>query len=81
MNNKKTKALIIVGFIVLLIAADAVLAAAREETTPQQKEGGIASQFLGSLKCIFTECGWPAIIIFILPPIAMWVWKKFFSVF
>ena len=36
-------------------------------------------QFWNSLKCIFTQCGWPAIIIIIIPALAVYIWKKLFS--
>lgn len=76
--NRKTKAIAIVAILGLLMSASAVLAARSEEAAAAE-DPGIGGQFLDSFLCIFTRCGWPAIIIFILPPIAIWFYKKFFS--
>lgn len=74
--NKKT-AILCIALILLLLTATAVSAATKR--TVKEEKPGVAKQFLNSLLCIFTQCGWPAIIIFILPPVAIFVYKKFFS--
>jgi hypothetical protein len=75
--NKKSLLLIAIVVCILITASFAFGARRAEEEEAAQP--GIAGQFLGSLKCIFTQCGWPAIVLFILPAIAIYIWKKVFS--
>ena len=74
--NKKI--LLIVILLTILIAASAVMAQ-RRTTEAKVEEKSVFSQFGQSFVCIITDCGWPAIVILILPPIAIYIWKKVFA--
>jgi len=70
------KAILVIALVLLLLTAAAVNARTKKKV---EEKPGVAKQFLDSVLCIFTQCGWPAIILFILPPVAIFVYKKFFS--
>ncbi len=70
-----SKKAVFVSLLVFLVIAGSAFAA--EDNA--QGQPSIAGEFLDSFVCIFTQCGWPAIVIFILPPIAIYIWKKVFS--
>lgn len=72
------KVVLVSVFLVFLLLVGGVFAQRGDEETSGQKPG-LAGRFLDSFVCIFTQCGWPAIVIFILPPIAIYIWKKVFS--
>lgn len=74
-NSKK--AVLVSIFLVALILVGSAFA----EEDGGEPSRGIGGQFLDSFVCIFTQCGWPAIIIFLLPAVAVYIWKKFFSLF
>ena len=46
---------------------------------PPSEQPNIAVQFGTSFACMITQCGWPALVFLILPAIAVYFWKKFFS--
>lgn len=73
----KKKLLIGVCILLFLVVLSNTLARTEEAAT--DKKPGIASQFISSFKCILTDCGWPAIVIMILPAIAIYIYKKVFS--
>jgi hypothetical protein len=73
--NKKI--LLIAILITILIASSAVMAQRRTSEAATQ-EKSVFAQFGESFVCII-GCGWPAIVILILPPIAIYIWKKVFS--
>ena len=74
MNRRKVLAIAIL--LCILITASTALGARQEEP---EEQPGLAAQFMGSFTCMMTQCGWPAIILFILPAIAIYIWKKVFS--
>ena len=50
------------------------------ESAKTQESPSIATQFGGSFVCLISQCGWPSIVFLILPAIAVYIWKKVFSV-
>ncbi|MAF89203.1 MAG: hypothetical protein QF775_02755 [archaeon] len=79
--KEKTKFMLVATLVIMLVLSAAIEArSSRTADAPaKQDSGGVGGQFLQSFTCIFTQCGWPAIIILILPVFGMWVYKKYFS--
>jgi len=77
MKLKYNNMLVVSSFLLFLALAGTSLAARTAEVV--EKKPGVGMQFVNSFTCIFTQCGWPAIVILILPAIAIYIWKKVFS--
>jgi len=73
--NKKRVLLVLALVLIALLVVEGVMA--RKEA-PAPKKRGIGGQFLDSFVCIF-KCGWPAIVILILPAVAIYIYKKIFA--
>jgi hypothetical protein len=72
--------MLVATLVIMLVLSAAIEArSSRTADAPAKKDSGVGGQFLQSFTCIFTQCGWPAIIILILPVFGMWVYKKYFS--
>jgi hypothetical protein len=76
LDSKRT--LILASILIFLLVAGSTLAQRRTRETVGPESPSIAGQFLQSFTCII-GCGWPAIIILILPAVAIYIWKKVFS--
>jgi hypothetical protein len=74
--NKKLL-LILTVLIVSLLLFSAVYAARKTESAVAEKKG-IGGQFLDGIWCTL-KCGWPAWILLVLPPVAIYFYKRFFS--
>lgn len=81
--NKKL-ALIASVIIISILIAGTVFAATRASSkgtqTAAAEEQGIGGKILDSVVCLFT-CGWPAWVLLLLPPIAVWFYTRFIHVF
>ncbi|MFH1450734.1 MAG: hypothetical protein ABIF92_02015 [archaeon] len=77
--NKKT-ALFLVVLIFLLMTVSAVSAARTTTASSSSDDQGIGGRILDSIVCLF-QCGWPAWILLLLPPIAVWFYTRFIHVF
>ena len=66
----------------LLVVSVVTVDAQKSRRTQQQPQESpsIAAQFGGSFVCMISQCGWPALVFLILPAIAVFIWKKIFSV-
>lgn len=75
------KVLVISILLVFLLITSITFGQRRSvQKTEEQQAPSIAAQFGGSFVCLISQCGWPAIIFLILPAIAVYIWKKVFSV-
>jgi|ETN01SMinimDraft_4_1059930.scaffolds.fasta_scaffold26675_2 hypothetical protein len=77
--NKKA-AILITILIVSLMVVSTVYAAreTREAASSKVESKGVGGQFIDGTVCLF-KCGWPAWILLILPPVAIWFYKRFIS--
>jgi|TARA_Y100000310_G_C20693513_1_gene823929 uncharacterized membrane protein len=75
---KRKTLLIIVVLIVLLLTVSSVYAATRAK--PTQEKTGVGRRFFDGIVC-FLKCGWPAWILILLPPVAVWFYTRFIHVF
>ena len=73
------KVLILTTLLIFLLVTSMAFAQRRTATTEPEAKPGIASQFGSSFVCIL-QCGWPAMVLMALPPIAVFIWKKIFSI-
>ena len=78
MNRKKAVLLITIVLVMLLMVGAAYAARSRE--APKSEKKGIGGQFFQGIGCLF-KCGWPAWIVILLPPIAVWFYTRFIHVF
>ena len=75
--------ILILSAVLIFIILGSVVATAQRTSRTQQnptKQPNIAVQFGSSFACMITQCGWPALVFLILPAIAVYIWKKVFSV-
>ncbi len=70
---------VLVFLLVVSITVEAQRTTSRKAATGPEQQPSIAEQFGGSFACMITQCGWPALIFMVLPALAVYVWKKFFS--
>ncbi len=78
----KKRILILSTVLIFLLVSTVVTLGARAPRGAQAnptEQPNIAVQFGGSFVCMISQCGWPALVMLILPAIAVYVWKKFFS--
>ena len=73
-----TRILILSGVLIFLLVAGFTQAQRTRTPTPEEQPG-IAVQFVSGFVCMFTQCGWPALVLLVLPAIAVYVWKKYIS--
>ncbi len=79
-NSKRV--ISVAAVLLMLITLGTALGARRTTDQPVTEESpGLAMQFGQSFACMFTECGWPTIIILVLPAIAVWFYTRFIHVF
>lgn len=79
-NLDAKRTLILSALLVFLLVSSLTYGAARRTAAKAQPEQpSIAAQFGNSFMCIFSQCGWPAIVFLILPALAIWFWKKYIS--
>jgi len=76
---KKKTIIILTVLIVTLLIISTVYAARTKPEPASTKKGGIKG-FFDSIFCLF-KCGWPAWILLLLPPIAVWFWCRILHVF
>ncbi|HIJ98355.1 TPA: hypothetical protein H1005_00215 [archaeon] len=77
----KTRILILSVVLVFLLVSGITVAQRTRRTAeaPPTEQPNIAAQFGTSFVCMISQCGWPALVFLILPAVAVFVWKKFFS--
>ncbi len=78
------KRILILSTVLIFLLLSSVMVMAQRSSRRSQEAGpteqpNIAVQFGGSFVCMISQCGWPALVMLILPAIAVYVWKKFFS--
>ncbi len=73
------KVFVISVLLIFLLVTSVTYGQRRSVQTEKQESPSIASQFSGSFVCLISQCGWPAIVFLILPAVAVFIWKKFFS--
>lgn len=77
--NQKAKVVLIASILIFLLIVGSSFARKKADDDEPVEKPGVAMQFVQSFSCILTQCGWPAIVLLILPAVAVFVWKKFFS--
>lgn len=79
-----SKRILLVSAVLIFLVIVGTGTAATAKTTAKKtsettQNPGLLGQFSSGFVCMIMQCGWPSLVLLILPAVAIWIWKKFFS--